>query len=156
MNAKGLSVVSLSLFVLSFVAVAPADAQPPRLRLQNRSYNVTIVSEFGIPVRVGIFGYSTKAQARIDFDGGRTGPDVYDQELFAGERVICVWDPRGRALLVASVLIDSDGMLVLAPYFAGQAAAAVAGDAPPAAANGEGENDQAAPGIPRLKIKPKE
>ena len=157
MNAKKLSAASLtlfvvSLFVVSLLWVAPAQAQAPRLRLQNRTYNVTIVSEFGYPVRVGIFGYSTKAQVRIDFDGGRTGPDVYDQELFAGERVVCVWDHRGRALLVASVLIDSSGVLSLAPFFGGQAA----GAAPRAAAGAAGGAGAAGAGIPRLKIKPKE
>ena len=153
MNAKKLSVVSLSLFVLSLVWVAPIHAQLPRLRVENNTYKVTIVSEFGFPVRVGIFGYSTKAQVRIDFDGGQSGPDVYNQQLYAGERVVCVWDNRGRALLMASVLIDSSGTLTLAPLYGGQAGAGAAEGAEADAADA-GAAEAGAAGIPRLRVKP--
>ena len=37
--------------------------------------------------------------------------------------MVCVWDNRGRALLMASVLIDSNGTLALAPMYGGQAGA---------------------------------
>ena len=150
--------ISLGLLVVGLLSVFLADAaqaQVPRIRIRQNTYDVTIVSEFGIPVRVGIFGYSERATFRLTFDGGRTGPDVYDQELIAGDRVIIVWDTRGRRLMVADVTIDSSGTLVLGPQFgaAARRGAAVRGGAPAG-----GRAAAAAPmggDIPRLKITPK-
>ena len=121
-----------------------ADAQVPRLRIQNnnRTYNIRIVSNFGQPVRVGIFGYSERATFRVSFDGGATGPDVYNQELIGGDRVVIVWDTNGRRLLVADLTVDSDGTLPLGPPMA-------AFGANPGARGAQGArgND-----IPRLRI----
>ena len=132
-----------------------AQAQVSRLRIQQRTYNVTIVSEFGIPVRVGIFGYSKQATFRLSFDGGRTGPDVYDQELIGGDRVVIVWDTRGRRLLVADLTVDSNGTLVLGPYFGGAAAARAGAAADGAARPRAGAAAPLEGDIPKLKIKPK-
>lgn len=141
-----LSVLAYGL--LSVVLADSSPAQVPRLRVQtSRSYDVTIVSHFGIPVRVGIFGYSKDATFRLDFDGGRTGPDVYTQELIAGDRVIIVWDTRGRRLFVAEVTIDSKGTLHLEPQFGAAAARAEGGNPRVGGAAAEGD-------IPRLKITP--
>jgi len=141
-------------FITVVAATSAADAQVPRVRIQQNTYDVTIVSDFGIPVRVGIFGYSERATFRLTFDGGRTGPDVYTQELIGGARVVIVWNTQGRRLLVADLTVDGSGTLVLGPQFARAAGAAALGaGAAPRAAEGGGaplEGD-----IPRLKIKPK-
>ena len=149
----GLLVVGL----LSVVLANPVQAQVSRIRIRQNTYDVTIVSEFGFPVRVGILGYSERATFRLTFDGGRTGPDVFEQELIAGDRVIIVWDARGRRLMVADLTVDSSGTLVLGPQFGAAArrggGAAVRGGVPAggrAAAAAPAEGD-----IPRLKIKPK-
>ena len=143
---------SLLIACVLFVAFTNSgQAQTRRVQIQpsQRSYDVTIVSEYGIPVRVGIFGYSTKATFRLTFDGGRTGPDVYEQELIGGDRVVIVWDTKGNRLMVADLTVDSDGTLVLGPllYGAARGAAPKAGKAKGAAAM---KRD-----LPKLKIKPK-
>ena len=82
-------------------------------RIRQESYRVKIVSHFGIPVTVGIFGRQTDATFRLRFDGGRTGPDVYTQNLIAGQRVVCVWDSSGDLLFIADLNIDASGTLEL-------------------------------------------
>ena len=82
-------------------------------RIRQESYRVKIVSHFGIPVTVGIFGKQTDATFRLRFDGGRTGPDVYTQNLIAGQRVVCVWDSSGDLLFIADLNIDASGTLEL-------------------------------------------
>jgi hypothetical protein len=124
------------------------QAQVPRIQIRQGAYDVTIISEFGFPVRVGIFGYSEQATFRLSFDGGRTGPDVYQQKLIAGDRVIIVWDTRGRRLLVADLTVNSSGALVLGPQIAAAAAKRETGNEP----RGAKAKSNA---IPRLKIKPK-
>jgi hypothetical protein len=142
----------LVLGLLSVVYANWAHAQVPRVRIQQRSYDVTIVSEFGVPVRVGIFGYSSKATFRLTFDGGRTGPDVYEQELISGDRVVIVWDTKGNRLLVADLRVDSDGDLVLGwPTGAAARSGAAKGRAKKGGAAAAKANE-----IPRLKIKPTE
>ena len=146
------STMLLAVVLLSVVWANSAQAQVPRLRIQRKTYDVTIVSEFGIPVRVGIFGYSSDATFRLTFDGGRTGPDVFKQELIGGDRVLIVWDSKGNRLLVADLRVDSDGELIIGwPY-----GAAARGGAPNARARADGAAAARSNEIPRLKIKPKE
>jgi len=146
MATKRICLLAILAGVISIWSESSVEAQVPRLRVAQRSHDVTIISRFGIPVRVGIFGYAKDATFRLDFDGGRSGPDVYTQELIAGERVVFVWDTARRPLLVAQVSIDSDGELELGPLYA-------------AAASEPGAARDAAPkegfGLPQLQIKPK-
>ncbi len=155
---------SLAVCILASCYANSVHAQIPRIRIQQNSYDVTIVSEFGYPVRVGIFGFTERATFRLTFDGGRTGPDVYTQELIAGDRVLIVWDMRGRRLLVADLPVTNSGTLVLGPQIAMAAkradgAAAARGAAPARGAATPRGADAAkadkANAIPRLKIKPK-
>jgi len=120
-------------------------------RIRQDSYRVKIVSHFGIPVTVGIFGRQQDATFRLRFDGGRTGPDVYTQNLIAGQRVVCVWDSRGDLLFIADLDIDASGTLELpgpAEYGAARRGGAAMRDeaAAPARAG--------RPDIPRVKIQP--
>lgn len=82
-------------------------------RIRQDSYRIKIVSQFGIPVTVGVFGRQNDATFRVRFDGGRTGPDVYSENLIAGERVVCVWDTDGVLLFIANLNIDASGTLEL-------------------------------------------
>jgi hypothetical protein len=136
---------AIGIYVLT--CTAASYAQLPRIQLQQKTYDVTVVSEYGFPVRVGIFGYSTRANCRIDFDG--THPDVYDQKLYAGERVVFVWDRRGTPLMVAVVTIDSDGVLVVGGPFADMPAGAPYGRAEARAGGAQPKLN-----LPRLRIKP--
>ena len=120
-------------------------------RIRQDSYRVKIISQFGMPVTVGIFGQQKDATFRVRFDGGRTGPDVYSQDLIAGERVVCVWDSRGSLLFIADLTIDSSGTLELpGPEVHGAPArdgAQVLGE--PAAPARAGRPD-----LPRVRIQP--
>lgn len=151
MFARKSFLAALVVGLVSLGSVNSAQAQLSRVRIQQKTYDVTIVSEFGIPVRVGIFGFSEKATFRLTFDGGRTGPDVYDQELIGGDRVVIVWDIRGRRLMAADLTVDSDGILVLGPQFAAAARAAAGAELPAGAAAAEAPAND----LPRLKLKPK-
>lgn len=131
--------------VASFAGWASA-ASPPVIgsaRIRQNSHRVKIVSQFGIPVTVGIFGRQEDATFRVRFDGGRTGPDVYSQNLIAGERVVCVWDGRGTLLFIADLNVDASGTLEL-PGGVEYGGAAREGAAAARAAR---------PDLPRLKIK---
>lgn len=147
MNAKKFTWLMCGVLTATILMTVAADGQVGRLRIQRGSYFVKIVSQYGFPVRVGIFGYSTQANCRIDFDGGRTGPDVYTQELIAGERVVFVWDRQQRPLLVARVTVDTNGTLVVGPGFG---AAARGGPA----ARAEAGAGAAPLNLPELKIEP--
>ena len=148
MLANRSCVVFLGVLVLCAGSAGSASGQIiGSARIRQDSYRVKIVSNFGIPVTVGIFGQAKDATFRLRFDGGRTGPDVYTQNLIAGERVVCVWDSSGSLLFIADLNIDASGTLELpgpalygAPRRDGAAAAA------PARAP--------RPDLPRLKIQP--
>jgi len=102
-----------------------------------------------MPVTVGIFGQQKDATFRVRFDGGRTGPDVYSQDLIAGERVVCVWEPNGTLLFIANLNIDASGTLELPGSeeygAAGRDGAAIRDGAAPARSP--------KPDLPRLQIK---
>ena len=142
----------LGVLVLSLGWAGSASGQAiGNVRIRQDSYRVKIVSNFGIPVTVGIFGRQRDATLRVRFDGGRTGPDVYAEDLIAGERVVCVWDSRGSLLFIADLTIDSSGTLELpGPEAYGAPArdgAQVLGE--PAAPARAGRPD-----LPRVKIQP--
>lgn len=144
MLANRSCVAFLGVFVLCAGWVSSASGQIGSARIRQDSYRVKIVSNFGIPVTVGIFGRQKDATLRVRFDGGRTGPDVFTEDLIAGERVVCVWDSRGALLYIADLLVDSRGTLELP----GPAEYGAARDGAAAAARAE------KPDLPRLKIQP--
>ena len=152
MLANRTCVALLSVLVLGAGWVGTASGQiVGSARIRQESYRVKIVSHFGIPVTVGIFGRQQDATFRLRFDGGRTGPDVYTQNLIAGQRVVCVWDSRGDLLFIADLDIDASGTLELpgpAEYGAARRGGAAMRDeaAAPARAG--------RPDIPRVKIQP--
>ena len=152
MLAKRSWVALLGMLVVSAGWASPASGQiTGSARIRPDSYRVRIVSNFGIPVTVGIFGQPKDATFRVRFDGGRSGPDVYTQNLIGGERVVCVWDARGALLFIADLTIDASGTLELpepAEYGAPRRGGAAA------------RSEQAAPAqvprpdLPRLRIQP--
>lgn len=102
-----------------------------------------------MPVTVGIFGRQKDATCRIRFDGGRTGPDVYSQDLIAGERVVCVWDTNGALLFIADLSIDASGTLELP----GSAEYGAAGRDGAAMLDGAAPARSPKPDLPRVRIK---
>jgi hypothetical protein len=144
------SVVFVGALALSLVWAASASGQVfGRARITSDSYRVRIVSQFGIPVTIGIFGRQDDATARIRFDGGRTGPDVTFRNLIGGERVICVWDAHGTLLFIADLIVDSSGTLEIPGVMAAAHAAEGRESAAPAP-------KMSSPDIPRLNIKKSE
>ena len=117
-------------------------------RIRQDSYRVKIISQFGMPVTVGIFGQQKDATFRVRFDGGRTGPDVYSQDLIAGERVVCVWDPSGVLLFIANLNIDASGTLELP----GAEEYGAAGRDGAAMLDGAAPARSPKPDLPRLRI----
>jgi hypothetical protein len=102
-----------------------------------------------MPVTVGIFGQQKDATFRVRFDGGRRGPDVYSQDLIAGERVVCVWDTNGTLLFIADLNIDASGTLELPS--SEEYGAAGRDDA--ATLDGAAPARSPKPDLPRLRIK---
>jgi hypothetical protein len=139
--------VWLGVFVVCVAVATSASGQRiGRSRIRSSEYRVKVVSHFGIPVTIGIFGRQKDATFRVTFDGGRTGPDVYSLSLLSGERVICVWDTRGSLLFISDVVVDRSGTLDIpdvgyAPARGG------------AAERGEARDGGAGPDIPRLRIR---
>ena len=152
MLAKRSCVAVLGVLVLCVGWAGSASGQIiGSARIRQESYRVKIVSHFGIPVTVGIFGKQTDATFRLRFDGGRTGPDVYTQNLIAGQRVVCVWDSSGDLLFIADLNIDASGTLELpgpAEYGAARRRGATARGEPAAPA------ESPRPDLPRVKIQP--
>jgi hypothetical protein len=152
MLAKRSCVAVLGVLVLCVGWAGSASGQIiGSARIRQESYRVKIVSHFGIPVTVGIFGKQTDATFRLRFDGGRTGPDVYTQNLIAGQRVVCVWDSSGDLLFIADLNIDASGTLELpgpAEYGAARRDGAAMRDEAAAPARAP------RPNLPTLKIQP--
>jgi hypothetical protein len=102
------------LFCGAFVATAFAQLRI-RPDLEDREYKVNIVSQFGVPVTIGLFGRKKDATSRLAYDGVQ--PDEVLWRLDGGERVVVVWDRKGRLMFASELLVDRSGTLEI-PGFA--------------------------------------
>lgn len=95
------------------------------------SYRVRVINEMGRPICVKIIPYGRNTFFHADLGRGQS----IVQELYAGQRVLCVWDDNSGDLLVAgAVNINRNGRLRIRPLFAAAPAEGGLGAKPRAAA----------------------
>ena len=111
----------------------------------NQAYRVRVVNEMGMPIRIKMFSYAHDNYFHADL---RQGQSV-SQNLWAGDRVVGVWDRSGTVILTSSVRVDRNGILRLQPFFG-----VPAGEMPRGAAPRAAEPEAAAPagGTPMLQL----
>lgn len=106
----------LAATVLAAVVVAWAgvtSAQIGRLPIEpNRaSYEVRLVNEMGYPIRVKMVRYGTGQYLEADL---KTNGSI-TRQVYAGDRVLCVWNRNELLTLAVQVNVDSSGTLRLRP-----------------------------------------
>lgn len=136
-------------FCLVAVAAGVTTAQMGRLPIQpiqpsQTSYKVRLVNEMGYPIRIKMVRFGSGRY--LEEDLSRTGSVT--RELYAGERVLCVWDRSQRLTFAAQVNVDTSGTLRLRPM------AYPAAGASPLGAPLRGKARQSADPLPRLKLEP--
>jgi hypothetical protein len=105
----------------------------------NEAYRIRVINEMGEWIRLKIVGFRRDANYRVDMD-----PGDYDvQDLYGGQRVLCVWNREGNLLAVVAVNINRNGKLRIRQLY-GSAAERRA-----AAAGAADENNA---GLPTLEI----
>jgi len=103
------------------------------------SYRVRVINEMSRDVCVKIIPYGRTTFFHADLGRGQS----VVQDLYAGQRVLCVWDDRTGDLLIAGgVLINRNGVLRIRPLFADRASAA------------PGERPKAAAAVPMMELQP--
>ena len=103
-----------ALAALLLLGVSPTNAQRFKIepkRPQSASHNVQIINEMGFSIRLKLMGYQDGANYVLDM---RPGQRV-QQRLYAGQRVICIWDRKQHLRVAANVTIDRGGELRLRP-----------------------------------------
>jgi hypothetical protein len=111
----------------------------PDPRNDQTAYRVRVINEMGRDVCVKIIPFGKSTYFHADFSAGQSAT----RDLYAGQRVLCVWDDRtGEVLIAASVLINRNGKLRVRPMYASA----------PKAMEAPGAPRSAAPGIPSVEI----
>jgi hypothetical protein len=88
-------------------------------RAQRRSYRVRVANEMGRPICVKIIPYGRSGYFHADLNTG----DSETQDLWAGQRALCVWDDKtGELLIAAGVNVHRSGVLRIRPLYAAAAA----------------------------------
>ena len=105
--------LATSCLLLAALAPTPSRAQVGVLPIQpnQASYSVRLVNEMGYPIRVKMvrFGSGRYLEEDLRVNGSVT------RELYAGDRVLCVWN-RGQTLtLAAQVNVNTSGTLRIRP-----------------------------------------
>ena len=106
---KVFSLVTGLFFVFATAAHAQRFKIEPKRPSITASHDVEIVNQVGVSIRLKLMGYQEGAQFVIDL---RPGQRV-KQRLFAGERVLCVWDQKQQLRIAGSVDVSRAGRLVL-------------------------------------------
>lgn len=108
--------------------------------IEAEAYRVRVVNQMGIPICVKIIPYGRDTYFHADLRPGQS----MVQNLYAGHRVMCVWDDRnGRLVIAAGLLVNRDGVLRIRPLYVATPAPGAAEDATPRAA---------AAGLPAVEI----
>jgi hypothetical protein len=138
-------VVGVAVVSLAALLAGATRGQIGRLPIQpsQSSYTVRLVNEMGYPIRVKMvrFGSGRYLEEDLSRNGSVT------RELYAGERVLCVWSRDQTLRLAAQVDVDTSGTLRLRPI-----AYPAAGAAPRAVP--QGAPRQSMEPLPRLKLEP--
>ncbi len=129
-----------SLPLFSLVAVMALQSQVARSQVGNlqiepnqQSYEVRLVNQMGYPIRLKMVRYGEGRFLEVDLPTNASTT----RQLYAGERVLCVWNHQRFLTLAAQVNVDSSGTLRIRPVEYPYAARAEA----------------AAPGAPRTRAK---
>jgi hypothetical protein len=110
----------------------------------NRWHRVRVVNDMGRAICVKIIPYGRNNYFHADLGPGQSNTD----DLWDGQRAMCVWDDRsGELLIAASVIVNRNGVLHVRPLFA-----AAAAGAPKAAAEPARAAEPAAPRMPSMQI----
>jgi hypothetical protein len=137
--------VGASVAVLAGVTTAQIGRLPIQpIEPVQASYQVRLVNEMGYPIRIKMVRYGSGRY--LEEDLSRSGSVT--RELYAGERVLCVWDRSQRLTLAAQVNVDRAGTLRLRPI------AWPAAEAGPLGAARRSQAGQSADPLPRLNVEP--
>ena len=123
--------------------VTPAQVGRIQIRPNQRSHEVRLVNEMGYPIRIKMVRYGSGRYLEEDL-----GPNQSTtRQLYAGERVLCVWNRRQILTLAAQINVDTSGTLRIRPI-----AYPYAAQAPRAGAPVRGAPKRAMEPLPRLKL----
>jgi hypothetical protein len=139
--AAGVAVLSLAA-LLAGVTRGQIGSLP--IQPSQSSHKVRFVNEMGYPIRVKMvrFGSGRYLEEDLPRNGSVT------RELYAGERVLCVWDRDQRLTLAAQVDVEVSGTLRIRPI------AYPAAEARPLGAPRRGAPRQSMDSLPRLMLEP--
>ena len=102
----------LGLVLGSTAANAQLTIQPGHP--SGEAYRVRVVNEMGVPIRVKIMSYDHHNYFQADLGRGQS----HAYPLWAGDRVVCVWDNRsGDVILTSPLVVDRPGILRLQSFF---------------------------------------
>ena len=108
---------------------------------QARAYRVRVINQMDRDICVKIIPYGRSGYFHADLDPGESETE----DLWAGQRVLCVWDDNtGRLLIASGLTVNRNGKLRIRPLFA----------ALPKTTDPEGAQRRAAPGVPLMEIEP--
>lgn len=151
----------LAICVTALAGVTSAQFGRLPIEPERESYRVRLVNEMGYPIRVKMvrYGMGRFLEEDLPRGGGIT------RRLYAGERVLCVWDRNEQLTLAAQVNVNRSGTLRLRriPQVFGPGAPRAFGENRPRTFGGEparrddGRRDREQQGptaepLPRLQI----
>lgn len=127
-----------------WASVTPAQVGRLPIEPRQQAYEVRLVNEMGYPIRLKMVRYGSGQY--LDVDMPRNSSTI--RQLYAGERVLCVWN-QGRTLtLAAQVNVDTAGTLRIRPIAYPYAAA----ESAPVGGARRGQPKRAMEPLPRLKL----
>ncbi len=102
-----------AVFAVGAILATVVPAQIGRLPIRpiQQAYEVRLVNEMGYPIRVKMVRYGSGQY--LDEDLPRGGSTT--RQLYAGERVLCVWNRNETLTLAAQVNVDTSGTLRIRP-----------------------------------------
>lgn len=101
--------------VLTLMAcLVPAqDEGPTRIHIErdlgNRSFRIRVVNKLDIPIYYKLVGGRGREYVHQTLQSGESEPDTSS----GGEKVLCVWDLDDQVVMVAVVLVDRSGKIVI-------------------------------------------
>lgn len=115
LTACGLMIaLSSVLWSLGFAQDYQVERDPEARVRPQAHYRVRVVNKMGIPICAKIMAYGKSGYFHADLDPNES--EVED--LWAGQRALCVWDDRtGELLIVARVHINQNGVLRIRPLW---------------------------------------
>jgi len=136
------------LFLLAALVAIPtflsAPATPVRGQIEvepdddTQAYRIRVINEMGEWIRLRIVGFRRDANYQVNLDQG----DYDVQNLYGGQRVLCVWNREGDLLAVVALNINRSGKLRIRQLYGNPGE--------PRAAAGAAEGNKA--GLPSLEI----